>query len=225
VPEDFGKEIRGEEVAGLLRDEIAKFVKEGRTAREVVSTGADTDNYTLKPIIPSTTEPEVSVAGATFSPRYFADVLRSLFGRGYTRFSGELTDIAPDSATLPAPKLCPELSKSKRKVRLVLRVSDGTDAPFFEGEGSYEAVAACGALAALIIDPYSAAAYLGDRTDNPDPAPKRQALALLASALSRSKREEAPISLENEFGLHNDVPRGELIRANILLNHGCGLLQ
>jgi hypothetical protein len=198
VPEDFGKKVQDKVgVAALLRDDVGEFVKAART------------DVAITPISQDRQEPDVTIAGTTLSFRYFADMLRDIVGHQYTRIAGELTTEEPATTSLGGSMSGSDDRKAEPRVRLVLREADGANGPFFEGEGTYHEVVKRGALEALkIIDPYSAASYLGRPGRSIED--QQEALALISSAISKSFRTEWPVWLQKFNYFTSDVPRGEL---------------
>jgi hypothetical protein len=156
APDRFQRSVESSVgTAALLGDDLNKLVSLSGT------------NVAIKPAGDQRV-PEVMVMGATFS-------LDCLIGKQYPLITGEIRYVDKNSTPGDLPMLCPDLVESKAEVKLVLSVSDDGLAPFFEGEGSFREVVRCGALYALkIIDPYSAASYLGQR-----PETQPQALKIL----------------------------------------------
>jgi tetratricopeptide (TPR) repeat protein len=150
APDDFQKEVENSAgIAALLRDDLNKLVQISGT------------NVAIKPV-GDQKAPEVTVMGTTISIDYVIGAFRRLIGKEYPKITGEISHSAKHSTLADAPMLCPKLAKSSEPVKLILRVGDGGGVPFFEGEGSFPEVAMCGALYTLrIVDPYSAASYLG----------------------------------------------------------------
>ena len=188
--DDFQKNVETSVgIAALLRDDLNKLVKISGT------------NVAIRPVGDQKV-PEVTVMGTTLSLDYFIGALRRLIGKQYPRITGEVAYLEKNSTPTNPPMLCPELAKSTAAVRLVLRVGDDGAAPFFEGEGSFTDVALCGALYTLrIVDPYSAASYLGQRDET-----QQQAFKLLEEVAAE------PSS--------SDTAEIDLIRANIQLRIG-----
>jgi Leucine-rich repeat (LRR) protein len=193
VPEEFSKKVLDKEsVAALLRNEIGVLVKEAR------------NEATIKSVTVNENMPEIKVGGTELSVRTVSGLLRDFVFSPYTRIAGVLSVSSG------------EVGKSDMKVRLTLAKSDSMNGPFFDEEGRFPDVLKRGAFEALkVIDPFTAASYLG-RGAADDRKP--EALALLSSALATSRRTEAPVWLQRIFYFGSDIPRGELIRANILLS-------
>ena len=190
APDDFQKSVEnGVGIAALLRDDLNKLVQISGT------------NVAIKPI-GDQKAPEVTVMGTTISIDYFIGAVRSLVGKEYPKITGEISYVDKNSKPADPPMLCPELAKSKEPVRLVLRVGESGGVPFFEGEGSFLDVALCGALYTLkIVDPYSAASFLGQK-----PSTEMQAFKLLEEVAAESSS--------------SDVAEIDLIRGNIELGSG-----
>lgn len=190
APDDFQKSVEsGVGIAALLRDDLNKLVQISGT------------NVAIKPI-GDEKAPEVTVMGATISIDYFIAAVRRLVGKEYPKITGEISFVDKNSTLAEPPMLCPQLARSKAPVRLVLRVGDDGGVPFFEGEGSFLDVARCGALYILkIVDPYSAASFLGQ-----NPSTEMQAFKLLEEVAAVS-----PLS---------DMAEIDLIRGNIKLGSG-----
>jgi tetratricopeptide (TPR) repeat protein len=209
VPENFEKWVQGKDgVAAELRDTIGKLVRRART------------DVAIKPVVQDSqqaTEPEISVAGATFSAGYFVNALRAMLRKHYEVITGELSIVEPTSTRPIPPLLCQGLHKKEGEVKLILRLANEASGPIFEGEGPYQDVLMCGALTALrYIDPYSAAINLV-QNDNTSEA----GLDLVISALADARKRETAIWLQRLLGaFESDIPRGELARANILLAMG-----
>ena len=194
APDDFQKKVENSVgIAALLRDDLNKLVQQ--------SMQLSGTKVAIKPI-DDQKAPEVTVMGTTISIDYFIGALRKLIGKEYPKITGEISYINKDSTPANPPMLCPNLAKSAEPVRLILRVGEDGGVPFFEGEGAFPEVALCGALYTLrIIDPYSAASYLGQR-----PQTQMQAFKLLEEVAAESpSRDTAEI---------------DLIRGNIELGNG-----
>jgi tetratricopeptide (TPR) repeat protein len=190
APDDFLRNVESSVgIAALLRDDLNKLVTTSGT------------NVAIKPV-GDQKAPEVTVMGTTLSLDYFVGALRRLMGTQYPRITGEISYVDKNSTPTNPPMLCPDLAKSKAEVKLVLRVGDDGGVPFFEGEGSFLDVSLCGALYTLrIVDPYSAASYLGQRDQT-----QMQAFKLLEEAAAESAS--------------SDMAEIDLIRGNIQLGKG-----
>ena len=204
VPDDVVK-IAGDKdkVGAALRDRIGSIVKASQRQAGV------------KPIVPEGSEPEISVAGATFSLSYVVELIRKAIGHGYVSISGDLTLPTEGEVLLGSP-YCPNLSATSRPVKLVLRNSDEGGGPFFEAVGAYPEVLQCGALAALAqLEPLSAASRLGlDSSTAP------AGLELAETAIAKSRQTEQQPRWRRAFGFESAVPRGELTRGQVYMDMG-----
>jgi tetratricopeptide (TPR) repeat protein len=203
APDDFQKNTNnGLAIAALLRDDLNKLVRISGT------------NVAIKPV-GDQKAPEVTVMGTTFSLDYFMGAVRGLIGKQYPRITGEISYSDKNKKLGNSPMLCPDLARSKAAVKLVLRVADDGGVPFFEGEGSFPEVALCGALYTLrIVDPYSAASYLGQR-----PETQPQALEILDEAAATIVKDKSARPWVDKLYSSSDMAEIDLIRANIKLGN------
>jgi hypothetical protein len=196
APDDFQKSVEnGVGIAALLRDDLNKLVQISGTVQ------ISETNVAIKPI-GDEKAPEVTVMGTTISIDHVIAAVRRLVGKEYSKITGEISYVDKNSTPAEPPVLCPELAKSKAPERLVLREGDGGGVPFFEGEGSFLDVVRCGALYTLkVVDPYSAASFLGQKRST-----EMQAFKLLEEVAAASPS--------------SDMAQIDLIRGNIKLGSG-----
>jgi hypothetical protein len=202
--------ITKDAVSARIRDEMGKLETESRMGGE---------ESIIRSMVESGYAPEINVLGAGISIQYIVDALRGILPFDYRKFSGEITKADNGSIAWDPPLQCPELDSSKIEttstVRLALR--DSRDAnPLFEGEGSYDDVVKCAALAALtVVNPYPAAIYLS-RYKNLHAA----ALALIDKTTTSAKKQEETSFVKRYFWPNNDVALGDLAKAYVLMDLG-----
>jgi hypothetical protein len=194
--------VEKDSTAARLRDEIGYLVK-------AASAGA-----LVKPAANDATEPQISVVGTSLPLRYLAGQIRDAIGRPLMRIEGRIS--VRDSHDTPYPERGDCVSETG-SVHLVLSVASSTTGPFFDCWGSHPAVLREGALATLEqIEPLTAASYLAQG----DKAARDKARSIVERTLARLRRDEWPVWVQRSFSLRSDIPRAELVRANILVGDG-----
>jgi tetratricopeptide (TPR) repeat protein len=202
VPDEFSKQKEAKEaISAALRDEIGRIVK---TANNGV---------VIKPIVRDSIEPQITVIGTTFPVQYLLDSIRWLTRTPVIRIGGQLsrTDDKPPVTSV----LLGHCESEQGSIRLVLHRTDSITGPFFDCRSEYPKILRSAALAALEqIDPLTLAGFLGQG----DELSRHRAIAIVQDFLHRTRSIEWTASVQRSFGLTTEIPRAELVLANIYLS-------
>jgi tetratricopeptide (TPR) repeat protein len=200
IPDQKSKSrFDGEALAAQLKDAVSIAWRGGRSS-EVFRLNSEP---IIRPLAPDRGEPTLNLTGTTISLRYFATLIRNIFGSAATRITGEMTLLAP----LPGDQADIE------RVRLILRTSDN-EGPFFDRVGNYtDIISSAGIEILLKIDPLAGAGVLSAN----DPL---RALTIVESFSAGLKKTELPVWAVRSLPVTSQLPRLELTFGNIYLAMG-----